>query len=273
MAVRATADENQDIWIKELDDGPYSRLTFDEGPDWSPHWTPDGEMVTFVSNRAAGGNDRDLWTKRADGTGEAELLYDHESLIVEALWGPDEEWLVLRGGAAGAGLNTRDILALRPGVDSVAVPLLAEEYDEQQPALSPDGRWLAYISNETGSFEVYVRPFPDVNTGKWQVSTNGGSMPVWAHSGNELFFRDGDGGLVAAQIDADSGFQVGEKETLFRLPNEYWVSPTNILYGVAPDDQRFLMARGYLGDSQEGPERRFVLVNNFFEELRARVGG
>ena len=188
------------------------------------------------------------------------------------MWGPDAEWLVLRGGRSGAAANTRDILALRPGVDSVAVPLLAEDYDEQQPALSPDGRWLAYISNETGTFEVYVRPFPDVNTGKWQVSTNRGTMPVWAHSGGELFFLDGDRGLVVAQVDGDSGFQVGEKETLFTLPPGYRTATTNTLYHISPDDQRFLMARGYQGDSQEGPDRPFVLVNNFFEELRERAG-
>jgi Tol biopolymer transport system component len=273
LAVRETSNDNEDIWIKELDDGPRSRLTFDDAEDWSPHWTPDGERVTFVSNRDTDDvDDRNVWTKRADGTGEAELLYDHEGLIVEGFWGPDGEWLVLRGGSFTAGQNTRDILALRPGVDSVALPLLAEQYDEQEPALSPDGRWLAYISNETGSFEVYVRPFPDVNTGKWQVSTNGGIMPVWAHSGRELFFWNVSG-LVAAQVDTNSGFQVGEKQRLFTLTPEYRSAQTNTLFGVSPDDQRFLMARAYQGDSQEAPERPFVLVNNFFEELRARVGG
>jgi serine/threonine-protein kinase len=274
LAFRAQADDNDDIWIKDLDDGPLSRLTFDEGEDWSPHWSPDGDMLTFVSNRAGGGDDRDVWTKRADGTGEAELLYDHEGLIVEGFWGPDGEWLVLRGGAATAAMNTRDILALRPGVDSIALPLLAAEYDEQEPALSPDGRWLAYISNEAGSsgFEVFVRPFPDMNAGRWQVSTDGGVMPVWAHSGRELFFLDSNRALIAAQVDTDSGFQVGEKETLFTFPTGSRISTTNTLYGVAPDDQRFLMARDYGGESQESSESRFVLVNNFFEELRERVG-
>ena len=273
LAFRAEADDNLDIWIKDLDDGPLARLTFDVGEDWSPHWSPNGEMVTFVSNRAGGGDNRDVWTKRADGVGEAELLYDHDGLVVEGFWGPDGEWLVLRGGAASAQVNTRDILALRPGVDSVAQPLLAQDYDEQVPALSPDGRWLAYISNEAGSggFEVFVRPFPDMNAGRWQVSTDGGIMPVWAHNGRELFFLDNNGGLVAAQVDADQGFRVGEKETLFTISGDYWGSTTNTLYGVAPDDQRFLMARNYQGGSQESTGPRFILVNNFFEELRERV--
>ena len=249
LALRATTDGNQDIWIKELDDGPYSRLTFDESDDWSPRWTPDGATVTFVSIRAG---DRDVYTKRADGTGQSELLYDHPTRITEASWDPTGEWLLLRGGAAGAAANTRDIMALRPGVDSVARPVLAEEYDEQEPVVSPDGRWLAYVSNETGDDEVYVRPFPDVDSGRWQVSTNGGIMPVWAHSGNELFFMDNENGLVAAQVSADSGFQVGQKDVLFTIPPAFYTSPANTLYSVTPDDQRFLMARAYQPEQERG---------------------
>jgi len=167
-------------------------------------------------------------------------------------------------------------MAFRPGVDSVAQPLLVEEYDEQEPALSPDGRWLAYISNETGAFEVFVRPFPNVNTGKWTVSTDGGTMPVWAHSGRELFFVDGNRGLIAAEFDSEfdvgsSGSPVGEKETLFTLPLGYSVSTVNTVFGVAPGDQRFLMARIYRDETQERPDSPFVLVNNFFEELKERV--
>ncbi len=271
LAVRAMTNGNLDIWIKELDDGPLSRLTFDETEDWSPHWTPDGETMTFTSFR---GGDRDVWTKRADGTGEAQLLYDGEASIIEGFWDPDGEWLVLRAGAnLGGQANTRDILALRPGVDSVPLPLLAEEYDEVEPALSPDGRWLAYISNETGSYEVYVRPFPDVSTGKWQVSTEGGIMPVWAHSGLELFFMDDSRDLIAAEFDAgSSGSPVGEKETLFTLPPRYFVSPANTVYGIAPDDQRFLMARPYQGSAEESFVSELILVQNFFEELEQRVG-
>ena len=268
VALRETVDGNDDIWIKQLDNGPYSRLTFHEGQDGSPRWTPDSEIVTFVSIRAG---DRDVWTKRADGTGAVELLYDHESSLVEALWSPDGEWLVLRSGAANQAGHTRDILVMRPGVDSVAQPLLAEVFDEQEPALSPDGRWLAYVSNETGSNEVLVRPFPDVDTGRWQISTDGGIMPVWAHSGRELFFVDDVRGLVAVEIDADTVFRTGRKETLFTLPDGVRTSATNTLYGVAPDDQLFLMARRYQGSDQEGAASLFILVQNFFEVLKERM--
>ncbi len=94
-------------------------------------------------------------------------------------------------------------------------------------------------------------------------------MPVWAHSGRELFFVDINRGLIAAQVDTDSGFQVGEKETLFTLPPGYLISNANTLYGVAPDDQRFIMARFY--QAEEGPGSALILVQNWFEELERRV--
>ena len=98
-------------------------------------------------------------------------------------------------------------------------------------------------------------------------------MPLWAHSGRELFFVDGSRALVAAQVETDSGFQVGEKETLFTLPPGYLGNPVSTLYDIAPDDQRFLMVRDYQGDAQEEAVSPFVLVNNFFEVLKERVGG
>jgi len=275
MAVRAEIDGNVDIWIKELDDGPFSRLTRDEADEWSPAWTPDSEWVTFISDRGGNG---DVWTKRADGTGEAELLYDDDALLQEAFWSPDEEWLLVRRSSGGDGGG--DILALRPSEDSVALPLLAEEYDEFEPALSPDGRWLAYISNETSRYEVYVRPFPDVESGKWRVSTDGGIMPAWAHSGSELFFVSWPPptrvDFIAVEFDTEfdpnsSGSPLGEKETLFPVPPWPLGNVARTLYGVTPDDQRFLAARvqGSAGDDTFVSE--LILVQNWFEELKERV--
>jgi len=266
VALMASTDGNDDIWTKELGGGPLSRLTFDEGQDWSPHWSPDGTRVIFVSIRLG---DRDVWTKRADGTGDAELLYDPDTRIVEGFWSPNEEWLVLRGGAASAAPNTRDIMAVRLGVDESAIPLLAEAYDEEQPSLSPDGHWLAYVSNETGSEEEFVRPFPDVNAGRWQVSTHGGIMPLWAHSGRELFFVEPNNDLIAVEVEVGSGFQVVHRAELFTIPDSYRTSTTNSVYDISPDDRRFLMARAY--QPPEGSPSPFVLVQNFGEELKRIV--
>ncbi len=266
LALKAETQAGADIWVKQLPDGPLSRLTFYEGIDIRPRWAPDGESVTFLSNRS--GN-FDVWSRRADGTGEPEVLSPGGSSGGNpgvGFWSPDGEWMVLRTGG-------RHILALRPGVDSVPLPLLTEEYDEQAPALSPDGRWLAYVSTETGSPEVFVRPFPDVDSGKWQISTDGGVQPVWAHNGRELFYIDGSRALVATQVETASSFQVGGKETLFTLPPGYNSGAVSILYDIAPDDQRFLMYRPYQGDSQEdpGPPSQLILVQNFFEELKRLV--
>ena len=221
IAFNATVEGNQDIWIKHLPDGPLERLTFSEDDDFRPFWTPDGQTVTYFS-----GGDRNVWSKRADGTGEAVLVLDEERGFAQGSWSPDGQWLVLRAAAtADLGLGLRDILAFRPGEDSAAVPLVATpEFAEGAPALSPDGRWLAYSSNETGSYEVFVRPLPDVNSARVRVSRDGGLGPLWAHSGRELFFVDEDRGLVAAQFDPGSG-QVQAQETLFTIPAGYVVNP------------------------------------------------
>ena len=171
--------------------------------------------------------------------------------------------------------GTRDIVALRPGVDSTVTPLVAtSEYAEHAPAVSPDGRWLAYSSNETGRDEVFVRPFPDVESGKQQVSTEGGMAPRWAHNGRELFYVNGSLGLVAASIETDPGFRVLGQETLFTIPSGYLLGAGLNFYNVAPDDERFLMGRNYQGDGagDGGGGPTLILVRNFFEELKERVG-
>ena len=125
LALKEETQAGDDIWVKQLPDGPLSRLTFDPGVDMRPRWAPDGETVTFLSNRS--GN-MDLWSQRADGTGEPELLFDGGSVLNngQGFWSPDGEWLVLRTGGTGGVVGGRDILALRPGVDSEPLSLLTE---------------------------------------------------------------------------------------------------------------------------------------------------
>ena len=163
-----------------------------------------------------------------------------------------------------------DILALHLGVDTVAVPLVASpEFAENYPALSPDGRWLVYTSNETGTHEVWVRPFPDVEASKTQVSVNGGTLPRWAHSGRELFYVGENREFVVAQIDTVPRFRVAERDTLFTVAQHLLLLGSAAPYDVAPDDQRFLMARDLI--AAEGGTEDHILVLNFFEELKARV--
>jgi len=271
VALTNVSDGNIDIWIKQLPDGPFERLTFDDADERYPVWTPDGQWVTYL--RSESGN-RDAWRRRADGTGGPELLLDDERSLLQARWSPDGEWLVFRTAATAAeGLGLRDIVGFRPGVDTATMPLVATaEFVEEAPALSPDGRWLAYASDETGRAEVYVRPFPDVDSDKVRVSTDGGSGPLWAHSGSELFFVDADQRLVAAEVQTDSAFRVLQRQTLFSVSLGYLVFGNSDFYDIAPDDQRFLMGR------EAGPrggtvvDGRIILVINWFEELRQRLG-
>ncbi len=202
-------------------------------------------------------------------------MLDDVRSFSQGSWSADGEWLVLRAAATEEmGFGLRDILAFRPGVDSAAVPLVASpEFAEGEPALSPDGRWLAYSSDETGRREVFVRPFPNVDS-RVTVSTDGGLGPLWAHSERELFFVDEELALVAVQFDPDTG-QVLGRETLFALPPGYAIGIAgNNFYDITSDDERFLMVRAYEGDADaEGPATEVIVVENFFEELKERVGG
>jgi Tol biopolymer transport system component len=260
LAVSIVTGGETQIWIKQLDRGPLSKLTFDGVLNFRPAWTPDGNSVAFVSTR--GGN-RDLYFRRADGTALAEMLRDEERDMQEVLYSDDGEWVVYRDGFG----STSDLHALRLGVDTVPVELVATDHQETAPALSPDGRWLAYVSNETDRSEIYVRPFPNTAEGRWQVSADGGTEPAWAHSGRELFYRNGRDELVRVEVLRGAAFVTGEQQVLFSA-REYRSSVFFRMYDVTPDDQRFVMIRN-LG-TQETSE--LIVVENLFEELKAKVG-
>jgi len=155
------------------------------------------------------------------------------------------------------------IHAIRLGVDDEPAMLIDTEYDETSPALSPDGRWLAYESSESGQMEIYMRPFPDVNTGRWQISIEGGTEPVWANSGEELFYRNGDNQLVSVSINTEGGiFSWGNEQVLFTVDN-YRSDYRYATYDVSPDDQRFLMMR-----IERSAEAELILVENWPEDLK-----
>jgi len=260
-------DGRTDVWIRSLTgQQPAMRLTFDGEWNRRPTWTPDGESVVFLSLRGDG--PESVWIRRADAREQARPLLTRALRIFEALISPDGYWLVYRTddeGTAGRG----DILAVRLGSDSVEIELAASEAEETSPALSPDGRWLAYASAVSGRKEIYVVPFPDVRGGgPWQVSTSGGIEPVWSRSGRELFYRSGAGRLIAAEIVTEQGFaQVNQRELM-----EVFVHASNDdhrMYGVAPDDQAFLFLRPLV---LRGGESDLVLVENWLEEVKRLVG-
>ena len=277
VAFTDVTDGNVDIWTKVLPDGPTSRLTTDENPDQGPAWTPNSREITFASMRASPnsvglGQRWRVWRRPANLTAEAEFLYgDPDSPGAEGVWSPDG-WLVVRRNPVPPEHPTLDIIGLRPGEDGEAEPLVvSEKFNEWHPAVSRDGRWLAYVSNETGRAEVFVQPFPNVIDGRWQISSGGGLEPVWAHNGRELFFRNrGNEIAVATFSTTGNSFDLGSVTPLFRMQFDIGDNSDNDarVYDVAPDDQSFLMTRPV---DTETAATSVILVQNFFEELKRQV--
>ena len=254
---------SRDLWIKELDAGPLTRFTFEGSVNQRPAWTSDGKTVTFISDRS---NRTRLYAMLANGNGTPQELVSQKQeprSIVEGFFSPDRKWLIYRtaGSEAGAG----DIMGLRPGADSMPVPLVGTRFAEVSPTLSPDGKWLAYTSTESNLSEVYVRPFPNMDEGRWQVSVAGGREPQWGPNSHELFYKNGDDMLIVATIASTGGFEVKERRTLFSTA-DYDNDPEYPRYNVSPDGQRFLLSQKNVAS-----ETDLVFVFNWFEELKARM--
>ena len=210
-----------------------------------------------------------MYVGRADGSAQVELLLEGKPAINEVHFSPDGRWLVYRSGSGSTGQG-RDLYAVRVGADGAPVPLVVTtEFEETSPAVSPNGRWLAYVSNRSGQYEVYVRPFPNPGNMRWPGSVDGGVEPVWAHSGRELFYKSG-GNLMSARVVPDTTFVIGERRVLFSIQGYSAPYNQHQLYDVTPDDQRFVMIRLVGGEADNDTE--LIVVENFFEELKAKVG-
>ena len=256
---RATNDQPFKIWIKWLDRGPSIRLGGDGNENFQAAWSPDGRSVTFTSNPTKGSSYVEI--EPADGGASRPVKFRRTGNLFNAGWSPDGKWLVFMTDTPGAG----DILAMRPGVDTAPIPLLATAFAETSPAISPNGRWLAYASNEGGKDDIYVVPFPNTRGGKWPISTDGGTEPLWSHRGTELFYRDASGDLVAVAVNANRTFSVGRSTTLFPAAG-YESSQFTPQYAVSRDDRRFLMIRPLETRSPDN----IIVVENWFEELKAK---
>jgi serine/threonine-protein kinase len=250
----------QDIRIKQMDRGPTSRLTFGGTANATPAWTADGQYVSYSSFRDGRWN---LWRRRADGVGPEELVADVGRNVNEARWSADGAWLVVAVG----GRPSRDLMVMRLGTDSTLRPLLAESYDELHPSISPDGRWLAYVSSETGMREVFVRPFPEVDQGKWQISQGGGQSPLWGPDGRELFYRS-DGSTIDV-ADMARGPDQAAHRVVLRAPagSGFELNSNDRMFDVSRDGRRFLLNTQGAGDETGD----LVIVENFITELRAAL--
>jgi eukaryotic-like serine/threonine-protein kinase len=251
-----------------------TKLTFEKGTEIQPIWTPDGKRIVYSSSREAPNG---IYWKSADGTGEVEKLASAaDRQLLPYSWSSDGKTLVT---AEMVTLTNLDIGTLSMEGDRTRKPLLQTEYIESMPQISPDGRWMAYTSNEAIGVplkgDIYVRPFPEVNKGKWQVSTGGGSCPLWAPDGRELFYLSDDACIMAVQVETKPTLSFGTPKKLFK--NTYlgltWAEGTP--WDISRDGKRFLMIKlpastGALS-AAAAPRPKINIVLNWFEELKQRV--
>ena len=257
LAVSMLEGREHQLWIKQLPNGPLSKLTFDGTENYRPAWTPDGRSVGFISNQSGRS---EFWVKRADGSAPATVAVSvPDRTVNEGFWSRDGRWLVYR-------TTPRDLFAKRLGADTGTVTLIDTKFEELDAALSPDGRWLAYGSTESGQLELYVRPFPGTSTAKWQVSTAGGAEPHWTHDGRELIYVSNDATLTAVQVLPGTTFTMGKRQALFSV--QPFVGGVRS-WDITPDDARFLMTRIGAG-GQSGNE--LIVVENIFPDLAAPRG-
>jgi len=255
VALEIRDSAKQDIWIYELTRGTLTRLTF-EFENSNPIWTPNGKRVTYRSQRPDKGG---LYWAPADGSGPPEPLLALQGRVRPGAWTPDGKTLAFEQGTSGSENIWMLPAAGDPPAERKPRPVLQAPYREWEPQLSPDGRWLAYTSNESARNEVYVQPFPGPG-GKWQISTDGGIQPRWARSGRELYYRNGDR-MMSVDIATSPSFRAGTPQVLFEGHYES-------AYAVALDSRRFLMLKGSGEQSAAG---QVQVVMEWFEELKRRV--
>ena len=260
-----TIDRDHDLWLSDL--GPtLTRLTSGSGADYSPVWTPDGHRLIFSSQSTSAGN---LFSQAADGAGAAEQLTESPNLQVPTGISPDGRTLIFTETSAKTGA---DIMQLTLNDTRPVSALVQSEFTERNGIISPDGQWLAYESNENSSqFEIFVRPFPDVNRGRWQVSAAGGTRPVWARSGRELIYVSPSGALMAAGVAR--GPTWASTTPALVVKEGYMVLPGNPgrTYDISPDGQRFLMIKDRSAGNQTAAPAGLIVMEHWVEELKRLV--
>ena len=222
---------NVDIWILEPARGATTRLTFDPSSHQTPVWSPDGRQILFTANRKLS---MQFYLKNADGSGSEAEVADFGGVSQANVWdwSRDGKYVLVRKG---------NELWYLTWPEHVAKPLLQTKWTVRNAQFSPDGRWLAYASNETGSMEVYVSPFLNGN-GKWQVSSGGGQEPRWRRDGKELFYVAADGKMMAAAVTEGVSFEAGSPAALFQTHRRQPISAQDVFsYDVSADGQRFLI--------------------------------
>jgi serine/threonine-protein kinase len=267
LSLTVLRDGNWDVWVYDLERKVSTRLTFHDGYDGDQVWSPDGEHLVFTSDRDGIENP---YRKRADGSGDAERLATIEHDFWASSWSSDGRWVL---GEIQA--STFDLWALPADGSGEPVEYLATEFFERFPAISPDGKWVAYMSDESGREEIYVRPFPAA-AGKWQVSDGGGDWPLWSPDGSELIYRTADG-LMSAEITVENAsFRAGRAKPVSSSAlanNQIGIAVAGSIfsdYEITRDGSSFIILQGGEGLASQN---HVTLVTNWFNVLKETFPG
>jgi hypothetical protein len=272
------ADQENDVWIWTFARETLTRLTFGSGLDRYSVWTPDGKRIVFTSEVETGTSN--LFWQAADGTGSAERLTESPNTQFPMSFSPDGRFLLFYQTAVGAGPGAgsgagADLMVLEMGDQRRARPLIQTTYVEMNAEVSPDGRWVAYQSDESGREEIYVRPFPDVNGGRWQVSTAGGTRPLWARTGRELFYLSPALELMRVEVDRDDQFAFGTATLVLKVGifggSVIGGGSPGRTYDISPDGRRFLILKEIASSTQNTEPPHLIVVQNWHEELKRLV--
>jgi len=254
-ATRLAVEIDDAIWILDIARDTLSPFTT-EGRSSSPAWSPDGQWIAF---RAGEG----LYRKRADFSGEAELILEGELASYPSAWSPDGNWLAYLE-IGGAGNVSSSVVSIQNGGEPR--PLLETRFIEGDVRFSPDSRWITYTSEGSGRFEIYVQPFE--GSGGWlQISTNGGNDPLWSRDGGEIFYTEQQRVMVA-KIETEPELRAEEPELLFE---GRFIRTPRTNYDVTADGERFVMV--YPSESGGSERRQLNVVLNWFQELERLAPG